>query len=94
MTLADDELPPSITPRAVMKKEAFLDLVTGGEGLSAAEAALVDATLSTIAEVLESGQGLEIAPLGRLRIIKEKSGRAGHQLLLRLTLDGNAQKGG
>lgn len=91
MTLADDELPPSIAPRAVMKKEAFLDLVTEGKSLSAADAALVDATLSTIAEVLESGQGLEIAPLGRLRIIKEKSGRAGHQLLLRLTLAGPAQ---
>lgn len=92
MTLADDDLPPSIAPRAVMKKGAFLERIAGGEGLSAADAALVDATLSTIAEILESGQGLEIAPLGRLRIIKEKSGRAGHQLLLRLTLDGPGQK--
>ncbi|MBW7921997.1 MAG: HU family DNA-binding protein [Rubellimicrobium sp.] len=88
MTDTDDELPPSITMRAPMKKAAFLDLVAADAGLDAARVAPVaDATLAAIAQVLESGQALAIPPLGRLKIIKEKSGRAGHQLLLRLTVD-------
>jgi len=89
-----DDLPPPIPQRAAMKKAAFLDLVAADTGLGPeAVAPVADATLAAIARVLESGQGLAVPPLGRLRIIKEKSGRAGHQLLLRLTVDGGGAGG-
>lgn len=86
MSARDDDLPPSIPQRAAMGRAAFLDLLaarTGGE----VDMAQADALLATIAEVLESGRNLTLPPLGRVKIIKEKSGRAGHQLLLRLTVD-------
>ncbi|MCC7321267.1 MAG: HU family DNA-binding protein [Rubellimicrobium sp.] len=85
---------PHVPHRAVLKKKDFLDRVVLRAAIKRNDArAAAEATLAVLAEAIESGQGVVLPPLGKIRIIKEKSGRAGRQFLLRLSLASPEDKG-
>jgi DNA-binding protein HU-alpha len=78
----------AIKTRKILKKKDFLDLAVGRAGMrKSAARTVVDATLATLAQALADRQEVVLPPLGRVKVMREKPGRNGRTLVLRLVLD-------
>ena len=75
--------------RVVTRRKDFAQAVLArAGGGKAGPKAVMDATLAELARVLSEGGDLVLPPLGRVRLAKEKYGKSGRVLTLRLTLSG------
>lgn len=78
---------PVVRAKAPLKKKDFIDRAAGKSGIRKSDAkAAIEATLATLAEALAAGQELVLPPLGKLKVAKEKHGKNGVQLVLKLNL--------
>lgn len=60
--------------RTIVKKPDLVDKVVQRSGLKKKDAKLaIEATLASIAELLESGHDLSAHPLGKIRVVKSKT---------------------
>jgi len=73
-------------PRPVLRRKAFLDLVTTRAGSRKSDTrAVTDAALAVIAEALGRGEDVALPPLGRIRVVKTRDGVRSRVLTLRLS---------
>ncbi len=74
--------------RPGLTRKEFLEraMARAGQGRKGGPRAAIDAALATLAEALGEGREVNLPPLGKLRVVKEREGGKGRVLTLRLAL--------
>jgi hypothetical protein len=86
--LDDDDDATAASVRTIVKKKDFLDRVAARPGVVRDSARpVVDATLAVLAEAMLKGEEVNLPPLGKLKVVREKTGNKGPVLVLRLQPD-------
>jgi len=92
--LEPDAAPPEpVTKAAMLKKKALVDQVVqavGGKKKGVKE--IVDATLAALGDALSRGDGLNLPPLGRAQVNRQRDLDGGEMMIVKLRRDAEGGK--
>ena len=87
---ADDQtdIAPESAPRTPVSRKDFLEraIEKSGHKRRSEARAVVEATLAALGEVLTEGAEVNLSPLGKLRVVREKTTDRARVLNLRLSI--------
>jgi DNA-binding protein HU-alpha len=87
--VTDDDGPDD--GREMMRRKEFLELVVEKSGAKKGDArGVTDAVLAAMAEVLAAGKDMNLPPLGKVKMVKEKQVGARQVLTVRVIIGGGS----